>query len=216
MKKWKNVIWDWNGTLLNDVNECIQIINQSLKKRGLQILDKKKYLEKFQFPVKKYYEAIGFDFSKESFEEAGQEYIDAYSQKMFFCSLQPGVEKTLRLFEKAGVRQFVLSALNADALRECVNKYSLSSFFQQVRGLQDYYAHSKVELGKELMNQEKLDPGETALIGDTLHDYEVAGELGVDCILVACGHNSLKRLETTTATIFENLPKLTQKLYEIY
>jgi phosphoglycolate phosphatase len=61
MKQLWTIIWDWNGTLLNDVKECLQIINKSLHKRNLPALNLPRYLEKFQFPVKKYYEAIGFN-----------------------------------------------------------------------------------------------------------------------------------------------------------
>ena len=75
MTVFDTIFWDWNGTLLDDVAECIEIINISLKKRSLQPLDLASYLEKFEFPIKKYYENIGFDFSRESYEEAGKEYI---------------------------------------------------------------------------------------------------------------------------------------------
>jgi len=61
MSAFNTIFWDWNGTLLDDVEECIEIINVSLVKRSLSPIDRKEYLEKFTFPIKKYYENIGFD-----------------------------------------------------------------------------------------------------------------------------------------------------------
>ena len=208
MKNYRCVIWDWNGTLLNDVDECIEIINASLSKRNIKPLDKKKYLEKFQFPVKKYYQEIGFDFSKESFEEAGQEYINAYAKKMFECRLQNHSLELLKLLKNSGVEQFILSALNHDALKRCIDEYDLVGFFTKVRGLDDYYAHSKVELGRALLKEENIQAQQTVLIGDTVHDYETAKAMGRDCILIADGHNSARRLQACPVPVFNNLKEL--------
>ncbi|MDN5278142.1 MAG: hypothetical protein PWR01_2107 [Clostridiales bacterium] len=212
MKNWRHIFWDWNGTLLNDVEECIEIINKSLEKRDLKTLDRQEYLEKFQFPVVNYYKAIGFDFTKESFESAGQEYIDAYSEKMFDCSLHDAALEILSKIRSAGLEQYVLSALNADALEKCIEKFGLEKYFTRVRGLDDHYANSKIELGKTLLREAKIDPQKAVLIGDTLHDYETASAMGIDCVLVASGHNSSRRLKKCGVPVFDNLTELKNKL----
>lgn len=58
------IIWDWNGTLFNDIDICIESINLLLFERGIDQIDKKRYLEVFDFPVRDYYERIGFDLKK--------------------------------------------------------------------------------------------------------------------------------------------------------
>jgi len=76
--KYKRVIWDWNGTLINDVCLVVEIMNKMLKKRNLPRIDSKIYREIFDFPVTKYYLTLGFDFSKELFEELTDEFISEY------------------------------------------------------------------------------------------------------------------------------------------
>lgn len=205
MKKIKTIFWDWNGTLLNDVYECIEIINICLAKRSLKPLTLQEYLEKFEFPVKKYYENIGFDFSVESFESAGQEYIDAYSRRMFDCALHHGVENALEAARKTGARQFILSALNHDALLLCIERFRLGKFFDQVRGLSDSYAHSKIELGRHLLKDSACEKESAIMVGDTVHDFETAAAMGIDCVLLAAGHNSRKRLEKCGVPVFNCL-----------
>ncbi len=212
MDKFRTIIWDWNGTLLNDVQECLQIINRSLHKRNLPALSLAQYLEKFQFPVKKYYEAIGFDFARESFEEAGQEYMDAYAKKMLNCQLQPKAINTLSSFKRAGLRQFILSALNDEALQKCLSSYNLNDYFVKACGLDDYYAHSKLELGKALIKDYAIDRETAVLIGDTVHDYEAAQAMGISCILIADGHNSKQRLTSCNVPVLDNLDALQQKI----
>ncbi|MBU1105764.1 MAG: HAD hydrolase-like protein [Candidatus Riflebacteria bacterium] len=205
MEGLKTIFWDWNGTLLDDVDECIEIINQSLKKRSLQTLTRPDYLEKFEFPVKNYYENIGFDFSKESFEMIGREYIDAYAVKMFECRLQQGARKALENVGERGVSQYVLSALNHSALQQCINHYQLADCFTRVQGLEDIYAHSKVELGQMLLNEVGCDPASALMIGDTVHDFETATAMGVKCVLIAAGHNSRERLLVCNVPVYDNL-----------
>ncbi|GAI63219.1 unnamed protein product [marine sediment metagenome] len=79
--KHKHIIWDWNGTLINDVWLVVEIMNKMLKKRNLSKIDSKKYREIFDFPVTKYYSKLGFDFSNESFEKLTVEFISEYYQR---------------------------------------------------------------------------------------------------------------------------------------
>lgn len=205
MSAFNTIFWDWNGTLLNDVDECIDIINVSLIKRSLATIERKEYLEKFTFPIKKYYENIGFDFSRESYEAAGQEYIDAYGSRMFECKLHDGVRTALDRFRTSGIRQFVLSALYDQALHLCMSHFRLTGYFDKVRGLDNSYAHSKVELGCNLIAECGCDKNKALMIGDTLHDFDTAVAMGIPCVLIAAGHNSKKRLLTSGTPVFDTI-----------
>ena len=212
MKKIETLFWDWNGTLLDDVKECLEIINVSLKKRELKELSIEDYLEMFEFPVKNYYEKIGFDFSRESFEEAGQEYIDAYGKIMFDCALQSGAVQALETAKGRGLSQFILSALNHSALEMCVKKFGLVDYFTSVRGLSDSYAHRKIELGIHLLAESGCKTSSALMIGDTVHDYETACAMGIKCVLVASGHNSVARLEKCGVPVFKDLKEFSEAL----
>jgi phosphoglycolate phosphatase len=72
------IIWDWNGTLLDDVDMCIESINILLKRRNLDMLSRKRYRDIFTFPVRDYYETAGFNFSKEPWDKVAHEFIDLY------------------------------------------------------------------------------------------------------------------------------------------
>ena len=87
INNYKHVIWDWNGTLLNDVDFCCRIINRILVENNLPVLSLKKYREIFTFPVQNYYQAAGLDFSKISFEVLGKDFIDKKEKKKLSCSL---------------------------------------------------------------------------------------------------------------------------------
>ena len=80
--KYKHIIWDWNGTLLDARWLCVEGINNALDKRGLKTINEQMYKDIFSFPVKDYYQKLGFDFSVEPFEIAGDEFV-LYYEKHF-------------------------------------------------------------------------------------------------------------------------------------
>lgn len=202
------IIWDWNGTLLNDTDYCVSTMNSLLADRGLPLLTTKKYREVFSFPVKDYYQTIGFDFEKEDFSIPAHQYIDLYNRGFDQCSLQEPTVEVLSFFRAKGVRQFVLSAMEHEMLEKTLHKKDILHFFEGVAGLTDHYAVSKVDQGKMLMKNFDIEQEKTWLIGDTVHDFEVAEALGISCILVADGHQSAVRLHKTDAKVIENLRQL--------
>jgi len=202
------IIWDWNGTLLNDVDYCVNTMNLLLADRNLPLLDTKKYREVFAFPVKEYYQTIGFDFTKEDFSIPAHQYIDLYNRGFDQCSLKESAVEVLRFFMTKNVRQFVLSAMEHKMLEETLNLKGIFHFFEGVAGLTDHYAISKVDQGKLLMKNFGIEKGKTWLIGDTIHDFEVADALGIHCILLADGHQSEKRLRNIGGVVVENIKQL--------
>jgi phosphoglycolate phosphatase len=201
----KTIIWDWNGTLLNDLDFCISTINILLKRRELPLLNMDSYKEVFSFPVKNYYRAIGFDFEKEDFSIPAKEFIDLYNGKVECCELQPSAKEVLLFFQSRGFRQFVLSAMQQDMLEQTLRQNKIFHFFEGVAGLNDHYAVSKIERGKQLIRKYKIDTKFSWIIGDTIHDFEAAEQLGIKCILIAGGHQSLERLEKTKTPVIEKL-----------
>lgn len=210
------VIWDWNGTLLNDIDLCINSINKLLKVRKLPEIDIDTYKEIFSFPVKEYYKTLGFDFEKEDFSIPAHQFIDLYNNGFDSCSIQKYSIEVLTFCKEKGLRQFVLSAMEHEMLEKTLKSKGIEKFFEGIAGLTDHYAVSKIEQGFQLIRDYNIEIEKTWLIGDTIHDFEVAQELGVKCILIADGHQSTKRLKQTGGVVIGSLKELiTTSLFEI-
>ena len=208
LKAYRHLIWDWNGTLLDDAWLCRDIMNGQLRRRGLPVLSQKQYEEIFDFPVEKYYRAVGFDWSRESFQEAGTEFIVEYEKRKKECSLQPGAGDLLRRIAAGGWSQAVLSAYSHATLEEFLGHFGVRKHFRSVVGNRDHYAAGKVEQGLKMLEELHVKPQAALLIGDTTHDAEVAKAMGIDCVLVPAGHNSRARLAGCGVTMVETLAAL--------
>ena len=100
MYRYKHIIWDWNGTLLNDAWLCVEVMNLLLKRRDLKEIDLNIYQSVFGFPIIDYYRRLGFTFEKESFEIPGTEFIIEYNKRCFEPKLQVDALQILKIFER--------------------------------------------------------------------------------------------------------------------
>jgi phosphoglycolate phosphatase len=208
INNYKHVIWDWNGTLLNDVDFCRRIINRILVENNLPVLSLKKYREIFTFPVQNYYQAAGLDFTKTSFEIMGKDFIDEYESKKLSCSLFDNAIDVLSGIQKQGIGQSVLSAYLHDNLVSILEHYKLTKYFDNIIGLDNIYAGSKTHLGLSLVEKLNIPKDQILFIGDTLHDAEVAEAMGVKSILIANGHQEKNKLLINDNFVLENLNQL--------
>jgi len=203
-----DVVWDWNGTLLDDAWLCRDIMNEQLVSRGLPALSMERYGAIFGFPVKTYYERAGFDFSEEPFEIPAREFIAVYEARRHEAALHDGVVGVLKQVHGAGVRQHLLSAYSHDSLNTIVAAHGLTGFFATLAGIPDVFAASKLQRGLELAEAIAGSDHRALLVGDTDHDWEVAAEMGIDCVLVPAGHQSLERLQACGVPVLQSLEEL--------
>lgn len=202
------IIWDWNGTLLNDVDHCIRSMNRLLLKRNLPFLEKQRYLEVFTFPVRNYYLSLGFDFATEPFEIPAEEFVLEYQHGFENVELYEGVERALEFFKNLGKHQYILSAMEHDALIKSVKERNIHVYFNNINGINNNLAYGKTELAKQIIEKNSIDKSKAVWIGDTLHDAEVAHEMGISTILIASGHQSRQRLEKSGHLVLDSLQEL--------
>ena len=110
----------------------------------------------------------------------------------------------LSLLKGAGVQQVILSASNLPVLEQQVTERGVRPYFDRLLGLDNIYARSKVEVGLAYLTELKQRgavPAQAIMIGDSVHDFEVAQALGVRCVLQTAGHQSAQQLRATGAPV---------------
>ena len=206
--KYTHIIWDWNGTLLDDNWLCVEVMNTLLSSRNLPLLTLERYRDIFDFPVKAYYEKLGFDFTKESFEKVGMDFMVRYNERQKECWLQEDAVNCLKCIADSGYKQSILSAREQNELRQETLDRKVSGYFEYVDGLDDHYAHGKTDVGIRLLSELNVEKRKVLFIGDTVHDAEVAKELEINCILIPNGHHSKERLRRCGFPLVKSLDKL--------
>jgi|MDSW01.1.fsa_nt_gb phosphoglycolate phosphatase len=213
--KIKHIIWDWNGTLIDDAWLFVEIMNGELKDRDLPLINVQDYRKYFTFPVKKYYENLGFDFQKESFKEVGYNFIQKFKKRKFEAKLFNESLKILDFIHNLGIGQSIVSAQEHNLLNQTIKYYKIEHYFEYIAGIEHYYADNKTQIAKTVRKKIPFKNNEILMIGDSAHDSEVAHKLEIKCILFSKGHYSKKRLLNCNNQIIDHHIQLQKILTKV-
>jgi phosphoglycolate phosphatase len=206
-----HVIWDFNGTLLNDVATSIKTINALLLRRNMKTIDNiEDYYRVFCFPIINYYRNLEFDFDKESYNDISIEWVKEYLINVKDSTLYDGSIEILSAIKNHGIPQIILSATEKEILLTQVNELGIKDYFEDILGLDNIHAYSKVNIAKAW--RKVNNPQKAVLIGDTTHDFDVAKAMEIDCILIANGHQSKKCLQDCGVLVVDNISELLEVL----
>ena len=193
------ILWDWNGTLLDDIDAEVASLNAMLVKRGHAPVTKEFFRENFSFPARKFYQLTGMDVPDDEWDAVAKEYHDTYHAQSYGINRE--AVAALELARESGAGQSVISALHQRYLDDETERFGVRGYFDRVRGVDNLDGGSKLTRARELLAELRdsvahdLALSSFTLIGDSLHDFEVAEALGIRCVLYSGGSHSRARLE---------------------
>lgn len=208
----KHIIWDFNGTLLNDTQLSLDVDNNVFEKLGIPAITIDDYRNNMTMPVRDFYPTVGVDYSIHSYETIARLWLDEFNQKAVGVGLVSGALDAIRFFHSQGRSQSVLSASYEPSLRKQCEALGLTPYMTDISGLEDESASKKTEIGRRQLRELGLEGRDVVLIGDMLTDAHLAEDLGADCILVSWGHNDLKRLLSSGLPVARDFGELEEIL----
>ena len=209
MPGYKYIIWDWNGTILDDLKLNLEVENTLLSRRGRRLIDSiAEYHEKFQFPIIKFYEELDFDLENESFEDIAKEYVREFDERFYELEIFSDAKDAVSDFKCEGIKQVILSQTEQKWLEKQVEHHNMTELFTELLGARDIYVKGKVAMALRWIEENGIDSRDVLMVGDTVHDFEVSESIGCDCVLIARGHHSRERLMTTAATVIDSIDEL--------
>ena len=199
------ILWDFNGTLINDVDVCLKNMNRLLVKHKKEPIDLTTYRSVFTFPVIEYYKSVGIIKKDDEFEAIAHEWMNGYYAMEKDLQVFDDTVENLKRVHRLGLKQGVLSASSTAQLKRLLDQHNLTQYMDHILGLDDIYAKGKVEIGLGFIQNHHLNPKDILLIGDTIHDYEVAERMGINCILCARGHQSSEILSRAGCPVVDDI-----------
>ena len=129
----KILIWDFNGTIVDDLDLCVEIENIMLKERRIRDhITREEYASHFHFPVIDYYYWLGYTFEDETYEEVSAEFNELYEKGFHTCGLMEGYREKIREAKEKGYRNVILSASKQDDLRSQCMRLGISDDFLEI------------------------------------------------------------------------------------
>lgn len=178
----RNLIFDWSGTLVDDLGPVIEATNAVLGVYSLPPLDREQFRRRFRLPYREFYQEV---LPRVALEELEGHFRPAFDQAMTPVTILPHAREKLEWCRAHGVRVFVLTSMDTIAFERQMDSFGLRDHFEATySGILD-----KREWIHRILENHRLDPDETAFVGDMTHDVETARHGGVSSIAVLTGYN---------------------------
>lgn len=184
----QHVVFDWNGTLIDDCALAVATVNALRVERGMAEITKDQYRRAFRFPISAFYRDLGFEVDDQGFSALMARYLALFNAGVDDCPLHPGARETIAQLRAAGVGVHILSASHQDTLRRSLEAKGLTADFDEVAGMSHELATGKHEIGAALARRLSADPESVLYVGDTDHDHEVAAALRFRFLFIDHGH----------------------------
>ena len=192
--KYECVIWDWNGTLIDDMPVSLAAVNRILADRGMDPIGEKEYYSYIDTPISKFYAHL-FYLEKTDVTRLMREFNSNYDDLLDFTEVREETRRALETVAGAGVKQIVLSACEQGKLTRLLREYGVDGYFSAVLGADDLHCGDKTDRAREYFAAAGLSPERALIVGDTLHDAQVAAAVGCGCVLLRHGHQGDAELE---------------------
>lgn len=205
----RHVVWDWNGTLLDDNDAVLASVNAVCAEFGRDPVELDEWRGLYTRPIVHSYERLlGRALSKTDWAALDLRYHHSYRELLHTCRLTAGAPEALRHWHSAGNTQSLLSMWFHDELVPLITEYELADYFARVDGLRDRIGGGSKDthLAQHLAALE-LDPSDVVLIGDVLDDARAAEHVGAHCILVTTGMTTGEALRGNGYPVVDSIPE---------
>lgn len=183
----RNIIFDWSGTLCDDMAITIEATNFVLSHYDLPPLDRESFRNEFQLPYPDYY---AWKTPQAKLEELENYYRESFDNSTLKVTPIPHARDFLDFCRRRGIRCFILTSMDPPAFDQQVREMDMLHFFEHIHS----GIRNKEHYIPSLMKQHGLLPHETAFIGDMQHDITAAHCAGITAIGVQTGYNNVQQL----------------------
>lgn len=206
MARVRNIIFDWCGTLVDDLPAVWRATNVVLRKAGVPELSLEEYRAEFELPFQRFYDRFTPGVPLTQLEAW---YHPAFHAEQHSIKELPHARAFLEFCRAQGVRCFVLSSIHHEHFARHRELTSLAPLLD--RAYVD--VRDKCAAIHDVLAENQLDPRETAFIGDMQHDIQAARHGGVHSVAVLTGFNRLPQLRAAQPDlIVEHLGELREIL----
>jgi phosphoglycolate phosphatase len=183
----KNIILDWSGTVVDDLDAVIKATNSVLKDFGRPTVTKEEYRREFALPFTAFYDRFLPGVPLTRIDIVYHRFFAHYRDQI---NLMPGVAEFCAFSTTTGRRLFVLSTIEEGHFEYQAARHGIRAFFTRAYvGVMD-----KAKAIHSLLAENDLSPAETLFVGDMVHDMEAARHGGVMAVAVLTGFDPVEKL----------------------
>lgn len=204
----EHVVWDWNGTLFDDLHIVVEAVNRGIRELGTGPITLDDYRDHYTRPVRVFYDRVfGRRLADHEWQRLDELFHDGYRALLEQATLRQDARKALELVRERSLSQSLLSMFPHDELLPLVDRLGASHYFDRIDGLRGVPGDAKASYLEshliELIGD--INPSEVLVVGDTPDDAVAAGHVGAKCVLIDIGSHHRNHLEDLGVPVVTSL-----------
>lgn len=211
--RYNYIFWDFNGTIIDDVNNALGCVNDLLYRKGRKPITLEEYYRYVETPIIGFYRHI-LPPKELDFDEISRDFHKDYAKRLNETGLATGVKELMAELKSRGAKQYIITSNHIDETTALCEKFGIIDYVEEISGATDSSCSSKTQRALELFERLNTDCRNAVFIGDTLHDLETANALGVDCVLVEYGHQGKRLLREHKAYTVPTLKEVKDIIFD--
>ncbi|MCX4448849.1 HAD family hydrolase [Streptomyces sp. NPDC087866] len=202
-----HLVWDWNGTLLDDNTAVVGATNAAFGEVGLAPITVEQYREMYCIPIPRFYERLmGRLPTDAEWERMDGVFHRHYTEQRDACGLTAGAAELLARWQLTGGSQSIMSMYRHEELVPVVRGFGIEGHFLRVDGRTGPSGGSKAQyMERHLAALEGISPQRTVVIGDAVDDAVAAAHAGAQAVLYTGGSHSRASLEKAGVPVVDTL-----------
>lgn len=198
------IIWDWNGTLIDDLDIAVGAVNDTLDLYGMPHIGRKEYYSFMRSDIRTFYSFL-FDYEKVPYETLTAHFSRFYDERIASAHLMKNAEETLKRVKEKGVLQVIVSASHIDKVVRDTAHFAIDGYFDEILAASDNLVNSKIDRAAQFLKRRNIQPNRALVVGDLLHDMEMAQAIGAQCVLIPNGHQPKALHEKAGAAVLNDI-----------
>ncbi|TRV81588.1 HAD family hydrolase [Streptomyces sp. 130] len=202
-----HLVWDWNGTLLDDNTAVVGATNAAFGEVGLAPITLEQYREMYCIPIPRFYERLmGRLPTDAEWERMDGVFHRHYTEQRDACGLTAGAADLLARWQLTGGSQSIMSMYRHEELVPVVRGFGIERHFVRVDGRTGPSGGSKsAYMERHLAAMDGISPQRTVVIGDAVDDAVAAAHAGAKAVLYTGGSHSRASLEKAGVPVVDTL-----------
>ncbi|MFB7474264.1 HAD family hydrolase [Kitasatospora sp. NPDC056184] len=200
------IVWDWNGTLRNDLDDHVAALNATLPGLGGEPISVETYQALHRMPIRDFYtDVLGRQLGDEEWHAADTAFLAELARRP--VRLQQGARQLMMGLRARGVRQSLLSLAPHERLVGEVESVGITGLLERVDGRPGPSVPSKAPAMIAHLQAlgPGVDPSRTLVIGDSVDDAVAAHAVGAVPVLHSTGLHGATRLATAGVPLVDTI-----------
>ena len=188
------IIFDWDGTLSDSVGLITDLMIQSFVLHNVEPPSRGEVADILGIKLSEAFKILLEEKNQNNSELILNSYLDLYNRSQNKVKLFDGVEYGIKELHRCGYKIAIATGGGRNYLESCLSQTSIRNNISVTKTSDDCFSKPHPQMCKEIMDELLIEPEKSIVIGDSIHDLQMAKNANISSLAATYGAHNQKAL----------------------